>query len=469
MHHALNCKLNLCGKKLQDITGDIVFESEDEMLTMWGESLKDVNCKGALITYEDFVLLMKGQARDSRSRSSSLQGLAAVPEIPVEDEEESHTSNESDIPIEPPVNIAPSKPPTMTKEPSIDLSLVGSPKQVSDDKVYGRTNSSSAPTTPILHGKSFGENESTIDAEDGGGVTFNEKPTIFTIPDLNLTPPQTPVRGPADYVTPTVGRGTISPQLLSLISPPIIPVLSSTRGRSISLDEKELPSNQEEPTTHLLNLKRDSRRAMAIPEHVHKPSDIVSHGKDKAFLDTCSLRCNRNLYRAHREFRHAVTEACKRFELEQMRRAEVELKAKEQASAKSKAGLVMRHGQGLSEQSIKDFLKKTMDEQQKQVDQANRRGGRGRGSRKKTISDMSGMLGGSVSSETEVTGVEEVLAPVNEDENLLRNPTRPGEFRKTTYDPFQSMRTLPGGPNEVHLRCMSSRSVSLDEIDRITC
>jgi hypothetical protein len=154
-----------------------------------------------------------------------------------------------------------------------------------------------------------------------------------------------------------------------------------------------------------------------------------------------------------------------------MRRAEVVLKAKEQASAKSKAGLVMRHGQGLSEQSIKDFLKKTMDEQQKQVDQANRRGGRGRGSRKKTISDMSGMLGGSVSSGIEVTGVqsEEVLAPVNEDENLLRNPTRPGEFRKTTYDPFQSLRTLPGGPNEVHLRCMNSRSVSLDEIDRITC
>jgi len=41
----------------------------------------------------------------------------------------------------------------------------------------------------------------------------------------------------------------------------------------------------------------------------------------------------------------------------------------------------------------------------------------------------------------EQTAVEKKLAPVKENENLLRNPTKPGEFRKTNYDPFQR-RTL---------------------------
>lgn len=441
------------------------------MLTMWGESLQDVNCKSALINYEDFVLLMKGQTRDGRSRSSSLQGLAAVPEIAREDEEDSHTSNDSIIPIDSPDNIAVTKQSTTEIEPSIDLQLVGGPSRMSEDKIYGRMNSNSAPTTPIHYGRSFGESESPTDVEDGGCVTFNEKPTIFTIPDLNLTPPQTPVRGPADYVTPTVGRGTISPQLLSLISPPIVPLLSSKRGRSVSLDEKEASSTQDESTTQypsMLNLKRDSRRAMAIPEHTHNISDIDRLIEDKS---KTPLHVNRKLYRAHREFRNAVTEACKRFELEEMRRAEVALKAHECAGAKRTAGLVMRHGQGLSEQSIKDFLKKTMDEQQRQVDQANRRGGRGRGSRKKTISDMSGMLGGPSSTESTVHSgdpCEETLAPVNEEENLLRNPTKPGEFRKTTYDPFQSKRILPAGTDTVHVPWRNSRSASMDEIDKFT-
>ena len=218
----------------------------------------------------------------------------------------------------------------------------------------------------------------------------------------------------------------------------------------------------------MLNLKRDSRRAMAIPEHTHNISGIDRLIEDKT---KTPLHVNRKLYRAHREFRHAVTEACKRFELEEMRRAEVALKAQE-FGAKRTAGLVMRHGQGLSEQAIRDFLKKTMDEQQKQVDQANRRGGRGRGSRKKTISDMSGMLAGpsSIESTTHLDAPrEEVLAPVNEDENLLRNPTKPGEFRKTKYDPFQSKRILTAEANVENLPWTNCRSVSMDEIDKFTC
>lgn len=187
--------------------------------------------------------------------------------------------------------------------------------------------------------------------------------------------------------------------------------------------------------------KRDSRRAVAIPEHTHRSSDIDRVIEDKS---KTPLVVNRKLYRAHREFRHAVTEACKRFEDEQMRRAKETLRAQENATTKHAAGLVMRHGQALSEQSIKNFLKKTMEEQQKQVDQANRRGGRGRRSRKKTISDMSGMLAGSAEPPPTIDArktvqerpIQKALEPVSENDNLLRNPTKPGEFRKTNYNPF---------------------------------
>lgn len=275
------------------------------------------------------------------------------------------------------------------------------------------------------------------------------------------------VRGPTDYITPTVGRSTINPALLPNLAPPDLslpglPTIGpykppSTRGRSVSMDETRPRANSVEETDLLapkgeakkrpIVFKGDSRRAMAIPEHTHTVSDIDRAIDDKS---KTPLVVNRKLYRAHREFRHAVTEACKRFEDEQMRRAKETLKAREDASArhtyKSKlpAGLVMRHGQALSEQSIKCFLKKTLEEQQKKIDGANRRGGRGRRSRKKTISDMSGMMGGPALPQAAVDArktvpviKEEALEPAKENENLLRNPTKPGEFRKTNYDPFQ--------------------------------
>jgi hypothetical protein len=184
---------------------------------------------------------------------------------------------------------------------------------------------------------------------------------------------------------------------------------------------------------------RDSRQAM-IPDHVTCLSDIDRVAQDEA---KTPLVINRTLYRAHREFRLTLTEACKRFEDEQMRRAKETLRALESADAKYTAGLVMRHGQALSDESIKKFLAETMEEQRKQVDQANRRGGRGRHCRKKTNSDMSGMLSGPTPPLTLEIGdmmkptKQEVLAPIKEEaETVLRHPTIPGEFRTTSYDPF---------------------------------
>ena len=481
--------------------GSDAFETEDQMLNMWGESMRDCSdqlrglCKH--INYEDFVLLMKGQKREQRESGrylrSSLDQLAVVPEIIAEEDEEHKDSfnanedspgsfnpasdNEDAVPVRKP-SLVP-----VAREASPDLSGTPSPGLTN----FVRMGSNSAPATPMHYGKRFDEMDSPLSTggDNTGNVSFNEQCDVFTIPNLDLTPPQTPVRGPSDFITPTVGRLTLDPHLLANLTPPdlsglglslpnmfpgshipgpsdmlfnarglslpnIVPLTLNARGRSISLDEKETcTSNLEAESRRAMMFKRDSRRAMAIPEHTHTSEQIERVIEDKT---KTPLVVNRKLYRAHREFRHAVTEACKRFEDEQMRRAKETLRAQENAYAKHTAGLVMRHGQALSEQSIKNFLKKTLEEQQKQADQANRRGGRGRRSRKKTVSDMSGMVGGpaspaepnSVAAARKTVGEAKAqepkakaLAPVKENENLLRNPTKPGEFRKTNYDPFQ--------------------------------
>jgi hypothetical protein len=454
-----------------DLLGDEAFDTEDDMLNCWAESMKDVDCKTALITYEDFVLLMKGQNRDKSSLRKSLtlepldmqDLLSPVPEIEFEMEEE---ANEFAY-VNPPLGQSNSfDRDGIERSPSIELEtalLVGSPKKVS----FLRQGSNSAPATPNHIGRRFDDIEQNsppllnLSSDAMDAVRFAPE-TMFRMPDLDLTPPQTPVRGPSDYVTPTVGRPTIDPMLLSQLAPPELSLPANfdttpaalARNRSISMDEKETHTSKKAADMRKnLLFKRDSRRAMPIPEHTHNKSDI-----DRAIQDETQtpLVVNRKLYRAHREFRHAITEACKRFEAEQIRRAKETLQARENGSAKQTAGLVMRHGQALSEVSIKNFLKKTMEAQDKLLDQSNRRGGRGRRSRKKTMSDMSGMFASPVpaddasltasvtrSTVAELPTVEKPknLAPVKENENLLRNPTKPGEFRKTNYDPFQR-RTL---------------------------
>eukprot|EP00986_Skeletonema_menzelii_P016656 scaffold15357_cov154-Skeletonema_menzelii.AAC.9 len=435
---------------VMDLLGDDAFDTEDDMVKCWAESMKDVDCKTALIQYEDFDL------------------LSPVPEHDVEMDEEA-VENEFARVLDQGSSFDRSD---VERSPSIELEnalLIGSPKKVS----FLRQGSNSAPATPNHIGRRFDDIEQNsppllnLSSDALDGVRFAPEP-VFKMPDLDLTPPQSPVRGPSDYVTPTVGRPSIDPKLLSQLAPPELslpanfntaPATLSSRNRSISMDEKEtLASKKAADTRKNLLFKRDSRRAMPIPEHTHNKSDIESAIQDE---NLTPIVVNRKLYRAHREFRHAITEACKRFEAEQIRRAKETLRTQENGGAKQTAGLVMRHGQGLSEASIKNFLKKTMEEQEKLFDKSNRRSGRGRRSRKKTMSDMSGMfaspvpadddasLRSSVGHDNQNTAAElptvekpKNLAPVKENENLLRNPTKPGEFRKTNYDPFQRRITI---------------------------
>ena len=91
-----------------------------------------------------------------------------------------------------------------------------------------------------------------------------------------------------------------------------------------------------------------------------------------------------------------------------------------------------------------DAIKKVLDdyqrERQARMAKATRRGGRGRHTRKKTISDMSGMLVASSPEEqaTERSNSAQVIPSVIKIEKVeenLRKATVPGEFRKVN-DPF---------------------------------
>ena len=406
------------------------------MLKMWGDSLKDVNLR--FINYDDFVLLMKGQKRDANdsrrlrsSLSASFTALHAVPEITSEEEED------HEMQVNPLSSLNMKEFPVASSSDQLDESAVSNPKLLDiaanspgSKQSVPPGGSNSAPETPVHFGKRFDdfEEESPLSMDESGESGRVTPVSVFR---GDLTPPQTPVRGPADYITPTTAKATLDPQLLSKITPPdlTLPMSVMARGRSISLDENESKQAHSRKSTMR---QRDSR-----------PTTIPESNTDKN--PKKPLIVNRELYRAHREFRHSIMDASKRFEEEQMRRARKTLQAQAITTEQQRASLVMRRGQGMSEESIKGFLKKTLEERQKQMDKANRRGGRGRHGRKKTISDMSGMMGGpalhqttaKVMQNSPVTTHTETISLVQENENLLRKPTKPGEFRKTNYNPFQ--------------------------------
>jgi len=105
------------------------------------------------------------------------------------------------------------------------------------------------------------------------------------------------------------------------------------------------------------------------------------------------LSANRDLYRSHRQMRISVLEGSRHFEEKQAIRARDTL-MKEQVKEAMGAGLVMRHGTKLqvTSEAIRKYLDEAKAKQQVLLEKANRRGGRGRRNRKKTISDMSAMM-----------------------------------------------------------------------------
>lgn len=431
---------------IMDLMGSDAIQSEEAMRQMWGDSMKAVKSQNARITYDDFLLLMKGQTREHpRSRSTSPIHPAMLPIVAAVDLESSLSSlvqskllavPEGETADSPPkVSIVLPEPAKIT--PPV-LRQASTPKSSRHDK-----------SEPVDSPLSMDDDDDLYQSA-GPGVPGSL---------ASLTPPTSPVRGITDYVTPCSGRKTI--EFMPTDNDPDLQLPGfggsdpyNGRWRSQSMDEKDkFKDDSEVKTDEDLHAVADAMRDMLLPEtdHTHPSHDLEDVVKDKS---KSALVVNRKLYRAHRQMRLAVMEASKRFEEQQVQHAEDVLMARQQKEGGVvTAGLVMRHGhtKQVSSDAIRKLLSENKEQQQQLVAMATRRGGRGKRSRKKTISDMSGMLSSIGQEElgaiaVEASAVPPILvtaasSPVVLPEKKLETDgpplaaTVPGKFRKTT-DPF---------------------------------
>jgi len=472
-------------ENVMDLMGSDAAESEDAMRRMWGDSMKVCKSQNAHIGYDDFLLLMKGQTKDSESKTvypprksatslllpstqldvlhevtscgdshTTEDGLGLSRTLNSEEKESANNANEtlatitSQLPLIPPTPSPINSPIRPFVDDEIDDD---GPLMMEDDG-------------PLMMEDDIDEQISDMaDTKINmmQGIQFNPVSEPFIRLNTDLTPPQSPTRGAGDYITPISQRDKLSTGggscggLSSVVVadfPPPLPSFSRLRSRSV--DDNDHSGHDIDDDKDVPLFVPDVRRAMALPEHDHTKKDTNTLIKDET---KTALVVNRHLYRAHRQMRLSVLEASKRFEEEQIKRTKERLKAQREAGkGHFGAGLVMRHGHSkeLSSDSVRKFMKEKQKEQQPLVEKANKRGGRGRRTRKKTISDMSGMLA-CVNDEPCKTPVQKapqifpqflvVTEPAAPDlrlsDTVQPTPTVPGEFRKT-LDPFYQMKSL---------------------------
>jgi hypothetical protein len=421
-----------------NLVGNDSLVSEENMRKMWGDSMRAVNCNKAQITFDEFLLLMKGQTRESEESGMSI-GRASLSGGKDKFTEEKDAGN----------SILLSSGDRVTKDGRIIEPKNGTPNSMERSILIPMM-----PLTPITSAS-----EEAMDMDDtplsmDDADEFNTSTNTF-MPMLSLTPPSSPKKGAIASVSPVsrardkMTPSKSSPSLVDLDQdqpadlptlPPAIPKPGMyVRKRSRSFDNSDFQEKFIVPT--------NARRVVALPERVSKIKE-----KKKSVLQT-----NRDLYRAHRTMRLAVTEASKRFEEQQARHARNFLLAKEAEAEEEKgpskiAGLVMRRVENktVSSEEVKKLLEQNKKEQHSLVQEACRRGGRGRRTRKKTISDMSGMMGSL--SQDDLSNIAEQAAQLDpvapslpsvietEPEStatteLVRGATVPGEFKKVR-DPF---------------------------------
>jgi hypothetical protein len=295
-----------------NLVGSDEIQSQEQIRVMWMESMKSVRCTQENITYEDFLLLMKGQTREPEPVVPSVRGpsLGPLPEGELLDEAE--LQKDADLPA------------TEEKFPGA-LS-----PHLFNNYNPGLEDDDSASSLPNI----------------GGSNTYDSSSSSIGLPSpTSDSPASRPIISDI-----AANEQTIIPDVSVQMS-------SITRRRSKSLAEE---------------------------------NESVDADDGLAKKKIASLTVSRQLYRAHQKMRISVLEASRRFEEEQARRARNTLIAQKL----SQAGLVMRHGLKVqvTSEAIRKYLKENKEEQQELVEKANRRGGRGRSSRKKTISDLNAML-----------------------------------------------------------------------------
>ena len=382
--------------------GSDAVASEDDMERMWGDGLRSVQGQHARITYDDFLLLMKGQTMESHV---DIDGTEATLDM-----NSSGRSAQASL------------------SAVLDVKKPSDPHFVANGGMNGPSSQVGAERSPTnqkeylpIKVEHFDSPVSMDDGEDDDEVVACGPGVPGTA--ASLTPPASPFRGADIYATPgeqrrafcelkdmneslgipglpySVTSDVNSQNSLNLSRPP-----QYTRRRSRSLDEqesqtKDKPANSvKEDESKRLTAVAEVVMDMIFPEIDHSKS--ASHNEISETIHDSSqsaLVVNRKLYRAHRHMRMAVLEASKRFEEQQAEHAKEVILAEREASESRRiahAGLVMRHGhkKQVSSKSIRSLLEKNRQQHLVLVEKANRSSGRGRRSRKKTVSDMSSML-----------------------------------------------------------------------------
>jgi hypothetical protein len=466
-----------------DLMGSDAQQSEDAMREMWGDTIKAVKCQHARITYGDFLLLMKGQGHGGTKETPgdvkpiaalpvpSLLG-AGLPMLGVVPEGRSISDQEEDEAV----ITLPSG--DKVTNGGVILNESDELEQMDDSShtpVRYNVPSKSAPSTPADHKKvvDMEQMDSPLSMDEDDDDITSSGPGVPGSA-ASLTPPMSPLRGAQDFVTPMSGHRLMdlhSERLEALMVPGLTLAAKPppyTRTRSKSVDDKDAESDPKD-----LMVVADVVRDMMLPEtdHEHALRTGIENIKDES---KSALVVNRKLYRAHRQMRMAVLEASKRFEEQQSAHAKEVILAQrvleEEAEGKTEvgmgmiqAGLVMRHGHKgqVSSEAIRSMLKENRVQQQALVEKATRRGGRGRRSRKKTISDMSAMMNSMGQDEMLTIAVSAAMEPpvleesktlssknllavsnsadleLSDVEGDIRGATIPGAFRKTR-DPFSN-------------------------------
>mmetsp|Transcript_9712 Transcript_9712/g.10454 ORF Transcript_9712/g.10454 Transcript_9712/m.10454 type:complete len:1083 (-) Transcript_9712:318-3566(-) len=333
---ALNDIINLVGSESM--------ANEKEMRDMWTDSMSNVGGTQRHITYDHFLLIMKGQTQkvvlegpmDLDLGTNQLESVL---------EHTDHQSNQ-----------------------------LGAVLEHTDDHSTGMT-AISGITGEKSTCKSLGEDPHYISHSSpniGVASVYDTSDKSFVRIDSPLS---SPIASSSRLKVDIDEKAELNDGTVPLMPQPEI----VSRKRSQSLEQV---------------MVEDTRPSRCLPE-----KQMLKNMNDES-ANKSALSTNRDLYRSHRQMRISVLEGSRHFEEKQAIRARDTLMKKQVKEAMG-AGLVMRHGTKLqvTSEAIRTYLDEAKEKQKVLLEKANRRGGRGRRNRKKTISDMSAMMNPSMGQE----------------------------------------------------------------------
>jgi len=390
---------------INNLVGSNDMSNEQEMRDMWTESMNNVGSTQQHITYDHFLLIMKGQTEkavmqhhiDRDLRPKQLESVmeqddeAPVADAAVSTATTTEVTNTTSAAVPPSLTSS-----TISSGATIQStdSKIG-PGLQTPSNVQSARDGSRFLLASTSNQKSM-PNMGVAPMYDSDGTLCNMELLLKSLPSeppssKNASWPSSPT---SDAKKAEDERAKLVKNAIPFAQKPSI----ITRRRSKSFEGEQtqddrldlLSEGLSDDVVQSFNLSKvelgvDTRRALNLPERFDAIHDELAN--------MSALAVNRELYRAHRRMRTSVLEASRRFEESKALRARDTL-MKEQVKEAMGAGLVMRHGTKLqvTSEAIRKYLNEAMAEQQVLLEKANRRGGRGRRTRKKTISDMSAMM-----------------------------------------------------------------------------